>query len=58
MLLSDNIINIKNIGEERSKKLQKLGINTINDLIEYFPRDYDDRSNIIKIKDIMLWLVI
>ena len=54
MLLSDNIINIKNIGEERSKKLQKLGINTINDLIEYFPRDYDDRSNIIKIKDIQL----
>lgn len=54
MLLSDNIINIKNIGEERSKKLQKLGIFTINDLIEYFPRDYDDRSNVCKIKDIEL----
>ncbi len=54
MLLSDNIINIKNIGEERSKKLQKLGIYTINDLIEYFPRDYDDRSNVCKIKDIEL----
>lgn len=54
MLLSDDIINIKNIGEERSKKLQKLGIFTINDLIEYFPRDYDDRSNVCKIKDIEL----
>lgn len=54
MLLSDNIITIKNIGEERSKKLQKLGIFTINDLIEYFPRDYDDRSNVCKIKDIEL----
>lgn len=54
MLLSDNIIIIKNIGEERSKKLQKLGIFTINDLIEYFPRDYDDRSNVCKIKDIEL----
>lgn len=52
MLLSDNIINIKNIGEERSKKLQKLGIYTINDLIEYFPRDYDDRSNVCNIKDV------
>ena len=54
MLLSDNIIIIKNIGEERSKKLQKLGIFTINYLIEYFPRDYDDRSNVCKIKDIEL----
>lgn len=54
MLLSDSIINIKNIGEERSKKLQKLGIFTVNDLIEYFPRDYDDRSNVCKIKDIEL----
>ncbi len=54
MLLSDDIITIKNIGEERSKKLQKLGIFTINDLIEYFPRDYDDRSNVCKIKDIEL----
>lgn len=54
MLLSDNIITVKNIGEERSKKLQKLGIFTINDLIEYFPRDYDDRSNVCKIKDIEL----
>lgn len=54
MLLSDDIITIKNIGEERSKKLQKLGIFTINDLIEYFPRDYDDRSNVCKIKDIDL----
>ncbi len=52
MLLSDSIINIKNIGEERSKKLQKLGIFTINDLIEYFPRDYDDRTNVCKIKDV------
>lgn len=52
MLLSDDIISIKNIGEERAKKLKKLGINTVNDLIEYFPRDYDDRSNVLPIKDI------
>ncbi|WP_250278393.1 ATP-dependent DNA helicase RecG [[Clostridium] colinum] len=54
MLLSDSIINIKNIGQERAKKLEKLNIFTVNDLIEYFPRDYDDRSNICKIKDIEL----
>lgn len=54
MLLSDNIINIKNIGEERAKKLSRLGINTIKDLIEYFPREYEDRSNIKKINEIEL----
>lgn len=52
MLLSDNIISVNKIGEERCKKLQKLGIFTVNDLIEYFPRDYDDRSNVLKIADI------
>lgn len=52
MLLSDDILSIKNIGEERAKKLTKLGIFTIKDLIEYFPRDYDDRSNVFNIKDI------
>lgn len=52
MLLSDDILNIKNIGEERAKKLHKLGIFTVNDLIEYFPRDYDDRSNVSNISDV------
>lgn len=52
MLFSDDILSIKNIGEERAKKLKKLGINTVNDLIEYFPRHYDDRSNVSPIKDV------
>lgn len=51
MTLLDSIITIKNIGEERAKKLQKLGIYTVNDLVEYFPRYYDDRSNVLSIKD-------
>ena len=54
MNLSDSISTIKNIGEDRTKKLNKLGIFSINDLIEYFPRDYDDRSNVKKISEIEL----
>ncbi|MBR6653437.1 MAG: ATP-dependent DNA helicase RecG [Oscillospiraceae bacterium] len=35
---------IKGIGEQRAKNLEKLGIKTLYDLISYFPRDYEDRS--------------
>jgi len=31
--------------------LQKLGISTVNDLLHYWPRDYEDRRAIQKIKD-------
>lgn len=46
LVLSDEVIKIRNIGTEKAKKLNKLGIFNVNDLIEYFPREYDDRSNI------------
>ena len=34
---------IKGIGEQRAKALGKLGIATLQDLISYFPRAYEDR---------------
>ncbi|MCX7653769.1 MAG: ATP-dependent DNA helicase RecG [Fervidobacterium sp.] len=37
----------KGVGPSREKLLKKLGINTIGDLINYFPRDYEDRRKII-----------
>lgn len=50
--LESNIIELNQIGEQRAKKLQYLGIETVQDLIEYFPRDYDDRSKIKKVTDL------
>lgn len=35
---------IKGVGPKRKEKLNKLGVNTVEDLFYYFPRDYDDRS--------------
>ncbi len=52
MQLQDSVSTIQNIGEVRVKKLHSLGIETVRDLIEHFPRDYDDRSDIKKIKDL------
>ena len=35
---------IKGVGPSRVKLLNKLGINTLEDLITYYPRTYEDRS--------------
>ena len=35
---------IKGVGPNRSALLQKLGISTLEDLITYYPREYEDRS--------------
>ena len=43
---------LKGIGEQRERKLQKLGIITMEDLLTHYPREYKDRSEILKIADL------
>lgn len=49
MKLSDPIETIPRVGPSYQKKLKKLGIKTIKDLIFHFPHRYEDFSNLIKI---------
>lgn len=42
--LRDSVGVLKGVGEKRLTALNKLGINTINDLLTYYPRRYDDLS--------------
>jgi len=42
--LKTDVRYIKGIGEQRARSLRKLGINTLFDLISYFPRAYEDRT--------------
>ncbi|MDM7517080.1 ATP-dependent DNA helicase RecG [Lentilactobacillus sp. TOM.63] len=42
--LTDSVAVLKGVGEKRLTALNKLGIHTINDLLTYFPRRYDDLS--------------
>lgn len=51
MKLEDRIINISGVGEKTAKKLAKLNIRTIQDLIYYFPRTWQDFSRIQSIKN-------
>ena len=40
---------IKGVGEAREKLMKKLGIRTLRDLVGYFPRTYEDRTQLKKI---------
>jgi ATP-dependent DNA helicase RecG len=46
------IINLKGVGEKTSSLFQKMGIDTIEDLISYYPRDYDIYKEPVFIRDI------
>lgn len=48
----DSVINLKHVGEQRQKKLHRMGIDTIGALLEHYPRDYKDRSRMVSIAEL------
>ncbi len=52
--LQTDVRYIKGIGEARAKALSKLGIGTLQDLIGYFPRRYEDRTMTRSIRELEL----
>lgn len=53
MDLKKDVKYIKGVGPNRATLLNKLGIFTLEDLITYYPRDYEDRSKPKKICDVV-----
>jgi len=51
MDLTTPIEQISRIGPQYQKKLRKLGIKTVRDLLFHFPHRYEDFSNLIKISE-------
>jgi len=51
--LDDSIRYIKGVGPTKETLFNNLGIYTVNDLIYYFPRDYEDRSKKKKIFELL-----
>ena len=49
--LNQDVKFVKGVGPNRVKLLNKLNIYTLKDLISYYPREHEDRSNITKIAD-------
>lgn len=42
------------VGPKREKLLRKLGIETLKDLIFYFPREYEDRRRVLSLRDVLV----
>lgn len=51
MNLNDPINTLKGIGPKKQKIFQSFGINTIEDLMYFFPRSYQDRRTLSSIKN-------
>ena len=45
MELHDPVTSIKGIGPKKAEALARLGIRTLEDMMLFFPRDYEDRRN-------------
>lgn len=52
MAFTEELTYLKGVGPELAKKFAKLGLKTIADLIDYYPRRYDDYSTLTPIKDL------
>lgn len=52
MDLKSSVVEIRGVGGEVAKKFGVLGIKTVADLIDYFPRRYDDYSDVLPINKI------
>ncbi len=48
-VLDTSVQYLKGVGEKRAAFLKKLGIETLWDLLCYFPREYDDRREVLPI---------
>ncbi len=51
--LEDEVTSIRGVGEAKAQMLQRLGITTVEDLVYFFPRRYEDRRQIVEIKDLV-----
>lgn len=48
---------LKGIGPKRAKEFKRIGIESIDDFLYYFPRRYEDRANFVKISELKEGLV-
>ncbi|MBQ0078772.1 MAG: DNA helicase RecG, partial [Eubacterium sp.] len=52
MNLLDNITTLKGVGPKKAENLGRLNIETIEDLMLFFPRSYEDRSRVVNINEL------
>lgn len=50
--MEESLLTIKGVGPSRVRQLKKLGIESISDLLGYFPRTYEDRNRIVPLQEL------
>lgn len=55
--LSTSVQYLKSVGPKRAEAFSKIGINTVRDLLFYFPTKYLDRSNILNSIKVVQYLI-
>lgn len=53
MKLSDSVKYVKGVGPKMAERLEHLGIRTVEDLISFYPRRYQDWTQITKMEDLV-----
>ena len=51
--MNEALTSIKGVGPGRERQLHKLGITSVNNLLTYFPRSYEDRRKIYTVRDLL-----
>ena len=49
MELKDKVTQLKGVGPKKAQALEKLNIRTLEDMVFFLPRDYEDRRNRLRI---------
>ena len=52
MTLTDSVRTLKGVGDKIEKNLNKLGIFTVEDLLEYYPRTYQTYDEPVDVSDV------
>lgn len=50
--MDDPIKKLKGVSEAREKALENLGVHTLRDLLELYPRSYEDRTRVVSIAEL------
>lgn len=50
--LADSVRTVRGFGPKKAALLEKMGIFTLEDALNAYPRDYDDRTRIVRIADL------
>lgn len=54
MSWNSSIETLSGVGKQRANLFKRVGVETVSDLLTYYPREYEDRRNVIRIKEVTI----